>query len=430
MNRLKYMKTMSVHLSDIDLRDLDTFERGVPHEWFARLRRDAPVFNHPIDSGPRIWVLSRYKDIATVAADWERNSSAEALGSIRGMDEVDEERWQAEVAARAATSVDTDVTAGVMIMMDPPAHTKYRRLVSKAFTPRMVSLLEPGIREATVRLIDAAVAKGEVDFVPAVAEPIPLMAIAEMLGAPGEDRAQLFTWANSLIGSEDPEFTVDPKDHENAVRSFHQYAADLAEARRAEPRDDMTTALLEAEIDGQRMSTDAFCRFFRLLTSAGAESTRYTSASGVQALIENPSQFQALREDPTLVGSAVEEILRWATPVMYFRRAVTEDYELHGQQIRKGDKMSFWFISANRDEAVFEDPYTFDIRRTPNKHVAFGAGGPHFCLGSGLARLQLNIMFEELARRVSRIEPLGEPVRLRSNFMNGIKHLPVRLHPA
>jgi cholest-4-en-3-one 26-monooxygenase len=428
------METMAVDLSDIDLRDLDTFERGVPHEWFARLRRHAPVFSHPIDSGPRIWVLSRHEDIAAVACDWERNSSAEALGSIRGMDTVDEERWQAEVAARAATSADNDVTAGVMIMMDPPAHTKYRRLVSKAFTPRMVSLLEPGIRATTVRLIEAAISKsqtgGQVDFVPAVAEPIPLMAIAEMLGAPEEDRAQLFAWANSLIGSEDPEFSVDPKDHENAVRSFHQYAANLAEARRAEPRDDMTTALLEAEIDGQRMSTDAFCRFFRLLTSAGAESTRYTTASGVQALIENPDQFDGLRADLSLAGSAVEEILRWATPVMYFRRAVTEDYELHGQQIRKGDKVSFWFISANRDEAVFEDPYTFNIRRRPNKHVAFGGGGPHFCLGSGLARLQLNIMFEELARRVSRIEPVGEPVRLRSNFMNGIKHLPLRLHRA
>ncbi len=424
------MQTTTADLSDIDLRDRDVFEQGVPHEWFARLRRDAPVFEHPIDQGPRIWILSRYADITAVSADWQRNSSAEANGSIRGLDEVDEERWQAEVAARAATSVDEDVTAGVMIMMDPPAHSKYRRLVSKAFTPRMVTLLEPAIRRITAGLIDQAIAEGEVDFVPKVAEPVPLMAITEMLGAPEEDRPQLFTWANRLIGSEDPEFSIDPRDHENAVTSFHQYAAAMAEDRRANPRDDMATALIEAEIDGQKMSTDAFCRFFRLLTSAGAESTRYTTASGVQALIENPDQFQALRDDPTLVPNAVEEILRWATPVMYFRRAVTEDYELHGKQIRAGDKVVLWYASANRDEEVFDDPNTFNIYRTPNKHIAFGSGGPHFCLGSGLARLQLNIMFEELAARVERIEPLGDPVRLRSNFMNGIKHLPVRLHPA
>jgi cholest-4-en-3-one 26-monooxygenase len=233
-----------------------------------------------------------------------------------------------------------------------------------------------------------------------------------------------------MIGSEDPEYGVSPDEARGAAIEMYMYSNELAKHRRTEPRDDIVTALLNADVNGDQLSEMDFDLFFLLLAVAGNETTRNALSHGMHTLIDHPDQYRMLAEDPALVPSATEEILRWASPVMYFRRNVTRDTEVGGQQMKAGDKVGIWYISANRDESVFENPFTFDIKRTPNEHVAFGGGGPHFCLGANLARMEMNIMFDELVRRVDSVELMGDVKRLRSNFINGIKHLPVRLKPA
>src|SRR5581483_8019882 len=253
--------------------------------------------------------------------------------------------------------------------------------------------------------------------------------IAELIGVPREDRHKIFEWSNRMIGSEDPEYLVSQEDLMNAQVEMFMYAQSLAEQRRKEPKDDIITALLSAEVDGDSLSDMDFNLFFLLLSVAGNETTRNAIAHGMNAFLENPDQWDRLVADPSgRITLATEEILRWASPVMYFRRNATRDFELRGHTIRSGDKISLWYISANRDEDVFDDPFRFDIERDPNPHIAFGGGGPHFCLGAQLARLEIQVLFEELARRVPRVEALGEPALLRSNFIGGIKHLPVRFH--
>jgi len=263
-----------------------------------------------------------------------------------------------------------------------------------------------------------------------VASELPLQVIAEMLGVPFEDRHKLFEWSNRMIGSKDPEYAVSQQLVQNAAIEMYMYSNELAKKRREQPRDDIVTALLKADSNGDQLSEMDFNVFFLLLAVAGNETTRNALSHGVHTLIEHPEQYRMLVDDPSIVPSATEEILRWASPVMYFRRNVTRDTELHGQKLKAGDKVSIWYISANRDEDVFPNPFTFDIKRSPNEHVAFGGGGPHFCLGASLARMEINILLEELVKRVSSIEQIGEVKRLRSTFINGIKHLPVRLTPA
>lgn len=412
---------MTTKLDDIDLLDRDVFARGVPHEWFTRLRREAPVYRHPRPDGTSFWVISKHEDIVTTNRDWQRNSSLQELGGIAGLDASLEETIRHTGR----------LNSGRQLMgMDPPDHTSYRKVVNKGFTPRLIGLLEPRVRELTRGLLDTALANRDVDFVREVAAELPLLVICELLGAPVEDREKLFVWSNQITAIEDPEVVLGPQDVAEAARQIYAYADQLAAARRRCPMDDIATTLVNAEVDGERLSDDDFSRFFRTLAVAGNETTRYTSAHGMHAFVENPEQYQALVDDRSLIPTAVEEILRWATPPMYFRRNVTEDYELRGQHIRAGEIVSLWYISGNRDEDVFVDPFSFDISRSPNPHIAFGGGGPHFCLGASLARLQLRVLFEELVERVGRVEALGPPIRLRSNFLNGIKHLPVRLHPA
>ena len=244
---------------------------------------------------------------------------------------------------------------------------------------------------------------------------------------PHEDRHKIFDWSNRMIGSEDPEYRVSDEAVFEAQAEMFMYAARLAEERRKEPQQDIMTTLLNAEVDGHSLSEMDFNLFFLLLSVAGNETTRNAMAHGMHALLEHPEQYAMLVEDPALLETATEEIVRWASPVMYFRRNATQDAELGGEQIQAGDKLSIWYASANRDEDVFDDPFRFDILRSPNDHVGFGGGGPHFCLGSWLARMEIRVLFEELVKRVPRIEPAGELDRLRSNFIAGIKHLPVDL---
>ncbi len=404
--------------ADIDLLDRDRFTEGIPHEWFTWLRANAPVFHHDEPDGDGFWVVSRYDDIVTANRDAASFSSAQHRGGVVSLD------------TPVAPIEGQEMAGNMMLFMDPPAHTRYRKLVNRGFTPRMIAALGAHVRELTVAIVEQAVAKGECDFVVDVAAELPLEVIAELLGVPREDRFKLFEWSNSMIGSEDPEYRVSDEHVMEAQVEMYMYAQALAEKRRAEPRQDIVTTLLNAEVDGDTLSELDFNLFFLLLSVAGNETTRNAIAHGMNAFLDNPDQWDLLVSDPAgRIDGAVEEILRWATPVLFFRRNCTRDTELGGQTIRAGEKISLWYISANRDESVFDEPFRFDITRDPNPHIAFGGGGPHFCLGAQLARLEIRLLFEELARRVPRLEALGEPDRLRSNFIGGIKHLPVRLSP-
>ena len=410
-----------MELKDINLLDREVFTERVPHDWFAYLRKEAPIWKHPEPGGPGFWVFTRHEDVQHWNRDWERGSSDGARGGVVGLEEPDE-------AARAAQEQMTQA-GRMMLFMDPPDHTRYRKLVNKGFTPRVIRDLEDHMRNMSVKIIERSLAKdgGRCDFVVDVAAELPLEAIAEFLGVPYEDRLKLFDWSNRMVGSEDPEYAVSEENVREAQVEMFVYAHALGEERRNEPRDDIVSKLIHGEVEGEKLSEMDFNLFFMLLSVAGNETTRNAMAHGMAALLDNPDQYQMLVDDPSLVDKAIEEILRWASPVMYFRRNITEDVEYKGQQLKDGDKISLWYISANRDETVFDDPFRFDILRDPNEHIAFGGGGPHHCLGANLARMELKVLFEELVQRVPRMEKLGEPERLRSYFINGIKHLPVRM---
>ena len=287
--------------------------------------------------------------------------------------------------------------------------------------------IEDRIREQTNRILDEVIEKGTSDFVVDVAAELPLQVIADLMGVPQEDRHKLFDWSNRMIGADDPEYGITEDDTQTASMELYAYASELAHQKRANPGDDLISVLSQAEVDGERLTEFDIDLFFLLLSVAGNETTRNLISHGLVALLENPSQLELLRANPELMGSAIEEMLRWGTPVMHFRRTATVDHELLGQQIKEGDKIVFWHISANRDENKFKDPFTFDITRSPNEHVAFGSGGPHFCLGANLARMEIRVMFEELLARFPEMEITGEVARLRSSFINGIKHIPLRV---
>jgi cholest-4-en-3-one 26-monooxygenase len=409
---------VAADLADIDLLDRDRFTKGIPHEWFTRLRAEAPVYHHPEPDGPGFWVITKHDDIIQCNRDAATFSSEQARGGVVGLEERANMQTEAEQAG-----------GRMMLMMDPPDHTRYRKLVNRGFTPRMISEMETHIRALTNTILDEAIAKDESDFVVDVAAELPLEVIAELIGVPSEDRHKIFDWSNRMVGSEDPEYIVSDEEIFNAQVEMFMYAQQLADNRRKEPRDDIITALLSAEVDGESLSDMDFNLFFLLLSVAGNETTRNAIAHGMNAFLENPEQYDLLVEDPEgRIAGTTEEILRWASPVMYFRRNATKDFELRGQTIKAGEKISLWYISGNRDEDIWADPFTFDITRDPNPHIAFGGGGPHFCLGAQLARMEIHVLFEELAKRVPRVEQLGAPEHLRSNFIGGIKHLPVRFH--
>jgi len=402
-----------MQLTDIDLLDRDRFTNGVPHEWFTFLRKEAPVYKHPEPGGPGFWVVTKYADVVAVGRDAETYSSHQTRGGVVGLE-------------GGPDDYNFEAGGNLMLTMDPPEHTRYRKLVNRGFTPKQMRALELHVHELTARIIDDVIERGECDFVVDVAAEVPLQVIAELLGVPHEDRHKLFQWSNRMIGSEDPEYTVSVEEVQTAQIEMFMYANELAAQRRQERRDDIVTALLEAEVDGDRLSEMDFNLFFLLLAVAGNETTRNSISHGVRAFCENPEQYQLLVDDPSLAGSATEEVVRWASPVMYFRRNVTKDTELRGQQIKEGDKVSIWYISANRDEEVFDRPFEFDITRNPNEHVGFGGGGPHHCLGANLARMEIRVLLEEMAQRIPRIEMVGDAALLRSNFIAGIKHMPVK----
>ena len=404
-----------MELSDINLLDRDAFAKGVPHEWFTYLRANHPIFKHPEPDGPGFWVVTKYDDVVSVGRDGATYSSDQKRGGVVVLEETEMN--------------DFEQGGNLMLTMDAPEHTRYRKLVNRGFTPRQMRMLEPHIRELTAQIIDDVIEQGGCDYVVDVAAEVPLQVIAEMLGVPQEDRHKLFEWSNRMIGSEDPEYLVSEQEVMNAQVEMFMYANELAAARRAEPRDDIITALLDAEVDGDKLSEMDFNLFFLLIAVAGNETTRNSISHGIKAFCDFPEQYQLLVNDPTLAQSATDEIVRWASPVMYFRRNVTKDTVLRGQQLKEGDKIAMYYISANRDEDVFDRPFEFDIRRTPNEHVGFGGGGPHHCLGMNLARMEIYVLLEEMAKRMPTLERTGEAEPLRSNFIAGIKHMPVTYPP-
>ncbi len=407
------MSLSTPDVTPVDLSDSRSFVDEVPHAWLAYLRLHDPVHWQDEPGGPGYWAVTKYHDCVTVNREVGRFSSA-ARGTMPF--ELDED-------AVAQQSL-------MMLNMDPPLHTRYRRLVNKAFTPRMVLDLEACVHRSADAIIDQVCAAGEADFVTDLAAELPLQVIAELLGVPPEDRQKMFDWSNRMVGSEDPEYQQQADMAMHAAMELYAYASELFTKRRTDPQADLMSVLSAVEVNGERLSPMELELFFLLLTVAGNETTRNLMSGAMCAFFQDPYQWERLCDDRSLLQPrAVEEMLRFVTPVMNFRRTAMCDTELSGTSIRQGDKVVFYHTSANRDEAIFENPGAFDIGRDPNPHIAFGGGGPHFCLGANLARMEIRVMFEHLLDRLPDIHQAGAAQRLQSQFINGVKHLPVAFTP-
>jgi len=316
----------------------------------------------------------------------------------------------------------------MMINQDPPRHTRLRKLVSRMFTPRHIRSIEGHVRTAAKEIVDRVAPKGDIDFVTEVAADLPLIVIAELIGVPQEDRHKVFEWSNRMVGAEDPEYGAD-SDPQQVAAELYAYAQGLADQRLADPGEDIVTLLLTGEVDGEKLDVLEFNVFFLLLAVAGNETTRNLITGGTLALLAHDDQREQFLSQPDVLASSVEEMLRYVSPVNYFRRTATRDTEIRDVPIKAGDKITLWYPAANRDPDQFPEPNTFDIDREPNDHVAFGGRGPHFCLGANLARYEINCMFEELRRILPDMELAGPVERLHMNLINGIKHMPVKFTP-
>lgn len=403
-----------------DIVDPEVYVHGVPHATFQRLRHEDPVSWWEEKNGSGFWAITRYQDILAVSHSTQTFSSARGIR----LEEMSEE----ELRARRT-----------MMEMDPPEHTSYRRMVQPPFSNREVMAVEEGIRLLARAVVDGVYGLGEFDFVDAIARQLPMRMLGKMLGIPDRDGPWLVKKGDALIGNTDPEFTTHPvglvDTDEYRLMPFRSpvsgelfaYAAEQARVRREQPTDDVISLLLRPKRDGEPLSEHEFKNFFTLLVAAGNDTTRYSMAAGLHALIERPEQLAELRDNPVLVAAATEEILRWGTVTMHFRRTATRDTEMAGKKIKAGDKVLLWYISGDYDEYQFSDPYFFDIRRTPNEHLAFGLKSPHKCIGEHLARVEIRVLLEELLPRIADIRLSGPLERLRSNFISGIKHLPVKV---
>jgi cholest-4-en-3-one 26-monooxygenase len=402
---------------EINLIDPDIYQRGgPPHEQFAWLREHAPVYWHEYGGRPEwpgFWAVTRHDDIAYISRHPELFSSSRRLVVFNEVPDP-------AVAAQRL----------MMLNMDPPQHTRQRAFVNRGFTPRMIGRLEEHIVAICQDLLDDVRkdGSGRADFVPGIAAPLPLQVICELVGAPSQDRDRIYELSNHLVGADDPEFQgpAGERLQHAAAMEIYDYAHQLAERRREEPADDIVTRLLQPDDTGQVLSSHEFDVFFLMLTVAGNETTRHAASGGLLAFFTHPDQWQRLLADPGLIPAAAEEIVRWVSPVNLFRRTATRDVELGGQRIAEGDKVVVFYSSANRDADVFDRPDEFDIGRDPNPQIGFGGGGPHFCLGRHLAALELRVLLRELIERMPDIALGGDVDRLRSNFVNGIKHMPVK----
>ena len=400
---------------DVDLSDLAHFRRGIPHEIFARLRREAPLYRNPGRDGG-FWGLVRHEDVCAVNRDARRFSSER-----RGVMMFD----QASLEGAGAR---------MMIEIDPPRHTRYRRLVNRGFTPRMVGALEPRMRKIARAAVAEAVGTGALDFAARLANRLPVQMICELMGVPPADQRTVEELSDRIQAGA-AQGATGAGIAQREIAELCEYANRLGDEKRralaaGREADDIVTTLLSADVDGQALSPSEFGLFFLLLAVAGNETTRSAISWGALAFAENPAQWTLLRERPELLGPAVEEVLRYSSPVLYMARSAACDVEIRGEKIREGERVVVWYASANFDEEVFPEPLRFDVARAPNEHVAFGAGGPHFCLGASLARLELRVMLEELLARVARFRLAGPVVHAGSNFSNGIFSLPLELEPA
>jgi cholest-4-en-3-one 26-monooxygenase len=395
-----------------DLTDPDLYSRRVPMAEFAELRRTAPVWWHPQPRGTGgfddegYWAVTRHADVVAVSRDSDHYSSWENTAIIRHQD--------------GATRDQIELQRFVLLNIDPPQHTQLRGIVSRGFTPRAINDLRSTLSERAGQIMRTALDSGSGDFVTDVAAELPLQAIAELIGIPQDDRRKVFDWSNDMVGYDDPEYTADPA---AAAAELVGYAMAMAEDRRQSPRDDIVTKLVNAHVDGGQLSSDEFGFFVILLAVAGNETTRNAISHGMLAFLEHPDQWELFRAERP--ESAADEIVRWATPVTVFQRTALSDTTLGGQQVKAGQRVGLFYRSANFDEDVFDHPERFDIQRSPNPHLGFGGSGAHFCLGANLARLEIDLIFNAIADHMPDIRQAGEPERLRSGWLNGIKKLPV-----
>ena len=394
----------AIAIGGVDLADPDTYVSGMPFEAFRKLRRRAPVAWHPHRDGPGFLALTGYDEILAVSRDsatWSSQTAGVFFEVPRPEDEFQ--------------------LALMMLTMDPPRHTKLRSLVSKGFTPRQVAKLNKHVADMARQIVDEVVERGECDFVDDIAGALPSFVIAELLGIPLEDGRKLYELTEIMntgaVG--EPTHTAD------AQMQMFQYGTELAARKRAVPGDDIATSLLQAEVDGERLTDLEFNMFFLLLINAGGDTTRNLVAAGILALLEHPAEKARLAADPSLLPTAIEEMLRYTSPVTVFVRTATTDTELRGIPVKSGERAAMFYPSANRDETRFADPDRFDIGRAPNPHLAFGGGGTHFCLGANLARVEASAIIPEVLSRMKDLELAGPVERVRSTLMNGIRSMPV-----
>ncbi len=400
--------------------DPDVYVQGIPHATFKRLRDEDPVSWWDEEEGSGFWAVTRYQDILTAS------NNARVFSSARGI-RLEEMKGD-ELAARCT-----------MMELDPPKHTTYRRIVQPPFTNKEVMAAESGIRLLARAVVEDVYGKNEIDFVDRIARQLPMRMLARMLGIPDQDAPWLVRQGDALIGNTDPEYTTHPVDQVDTdayrlmpfrspvSRGLFAYALEQARLRHEKPSDDLISRLLQPKRDGEFLTDQEFQNFFTLLVAAGNDTTRYAMAAGLLALIEHPDQLAELRDRPALLPGATEEILRWGTVTMHFRRTATVDTELAGKTIKAGDKVLLWFVSGDYDDRQFPDPFRFDIKRSPNDHLAFGLKSPHKCIGEHLARVEIEVLLAELLPRLADIRITGPVERLRSNFISGIKHLPLQL---
>ena len=395
----------------VDLLDPSLYRNGMPHELYADLRESGPVLWHPRTHVPtfgsdiEFWAVIGHREVEQANRDWETFSAYDGTTVVPFPPE----------------------RRGVMLVAkDPPEHTKLRRLISAGFTPRMIGRLEEQISARTERILDDAAARGELDFVSEIAYQLPMHVIADIVGIPEADRAEVFHLTEVIMRATDPLQEVAPQERRNAEIGLFGYAHRLSAEKRTNPTDDVWSILATGDLDEFELDL-----FFMVLTFAGSETTRNALTQGLMALVDNPDQLDDLRRDPSLLPTAAEEVLRWSSPAICFARTVTRDIELGGQRLCPGDRVGLFYPSANRDKSVFTDPFRFDIRRSPNPHVAFGGGGPHFCLGASLARTEIQVMLGALVRRFGVIEITGEPSWMSAGPAAtvgvAVQSLPVRL---
>jgi cholest-4-en-3-one 26-monooxygenase len=394
----------------LDLTDPDLLANHLPLGEFAWLRRNQPIrWNPQVSTGSDygdggFWALTRHADVSAVTKS---------------------PGWSVEANSAFARRLDAsdptgESTKNLLLCMDPPRHTRVRGVGNRCFTPRALAGLEDGLREQAHRIVWAAKRDGTGDFVIDVARHLPLQAIAGLMGIPDADQQQFFHWSDQMAGSEDPEYSSN--DLSGTIEMF-VYAHAAAEARIDDDLGDVTSRLVRPDANGQRLTSEEFGFFFMILAVAGNETTRQAITHGMLAFLEHPDEWERWRSERPV--TAVDEILRWASPAVVLQRTATEDAEVAGHLVRKGERVGLYFASANFDEEVYDDPQCFDIGRSPNPHVTFGAGGSHYCLGANLSRLELKVMFDVIADELSDVKLMGPPRRLRSSWLNGIKHLPV-----